>query len=178
MYLCPVINSSPDYLDIFYKSSTIVIAVFNVGFAVYIFWLKNKKDDSTKEHDRKIDWFKVLILDHNLKHFYLFFENLEVLFIELKTPNLTDIDKQKINDKIGEQFILLRHKFLDTLLAIDIGLYNTVINRSDLFETYLTESIFDPGINLSHKPKFDQILTEPLTTTKTDLLTMLFSYRG
>lgn len=59
-------------VDLFYKLATVLIALFNVGFAVYIYRTKDKKEDDNKEADRRIGLLKTLILDYNLKHVYSF----------------------------------------------------------------------------------------------------------
>jgi hypothetical protein len=167
---------SPDYLDIAFKSATILIAAINVFFAVRIFRVKTKKDDTDK--DRKIQQLKTLVLDHNLKHFYDFFDKIEVELAALKQPNLTDEQKKDIDDKVGDHFISVRRKFTDTLLSVDQSLYDSTLGLTDKLQEYLSLSMFDAGVNLSHAPKYDEIISEKLTTTKTDIIRKLFSYRG
>ena len=141
-------------------------------------FLKSKKDDDEKEKDRKISWLKTLVLDHNLKHFYEFFNSLEKEFVALKQNALNDTQKQEIDEKIAGHFIVLRRSFIDTLLAVDKTLYDKVLKKMDDYQGIITSSIFDNGINLAHQPKFEEILLNNLTTTKTDVLECLFNYRG
>jgi len=46
--------------------------------------------------------------------------------MNLKQPNLNDAQKQTIDGKVGDLFIMLRRKFYDSLLAIDNGLYENI----------------------------------------------------
>lgn len=177
--MCSIENIlSISCLDVFAKISMVFIAIFNLIFAIFIFYFKNKKDDNEKEKDRRLVWLKSLILDQNLKYFYEFFDLLEVDLIKLKEPNLIDDDKISIETKIADHFIKFRRKFIDLILAVDEQLYDKFINSSDELQEHITRAIFDSGINLSHSPKFDEILSEKLTTTKTDLVKMFFDYRG
>lgn len=169
---------STDYLDIVFKSATVLIAAINVSFAIRIFRVKSKKDDTDKERDRRIQQLKTLVLDHNLKHFYDFFDKIEVELAALKQSNLTDEQKKDIDDKVGDHFIAVRRKFTDTLLSVDQSLYDSTLDLTDKLQEYLSSSMFDAGVNLSHAPKYDEIINEKLTTTKTDIIRKLFSYRG
>ncbi|MBS1926854.1 MAG: hypothetical protein JST57_12685 [Bacteroidetes bacterium] len=165
-------------LDIFFKSATIVIAITNLFFVIKFFNLKSKKDDADKEKDRRINWLKTLVLDHSLDSFYSFFDSIESELNKLKEQNLTIDDKKQVDDKIGDQFILLRRNFTDTLIAVDNNLYKSVLSISDKFQTHLTDTIFDNGINLAHPPKYQELVLEKLTISKTDIIKILFGYRG
>lgn len=165
-------------LDIAFKAATVCIAGFNVYFAVKIFRLKDKKDETEKERDRKIQLLKTLVLDHNLKNYHSIFNDIEQQLILLKQANLSTNDKQIIDTQIADYFIQLRSKFYDALLAIDDNLYESIKDKADCLQTHITNTIFDPGINLSHQPKFDELVTQKLTTTKTEIIRTLFKYRG
>lgn len=165
-------------LDIFFKSATIVIAITNLFFVIKFFNLKSKKEDADKEKDRRINWLKTLVLDHSLDSFYSFFDSLETELNKLKDQNITIEDKKQVDDKIADQFIILRRNFTDTLIAVDDNLYKSVLGISDKFQTHLTDTIFDNGINLAHPPKYQQLILEKLTISKTEIIKILFGYRG
>lgn len=175
-----IIEPTPtvDYLDMGFKFATICIAIFNAIFAVKIFWLKTEKDDTEKERDRKIQLLKTLILDHNLKYYYSIFDEIDTELDKLKQNGLSDAQKGEIDSNIGSLFIKLRRKFYDSLLAIDQNLYETIKGHADKLQTHLTNNIFDQGINLSHMPKFDELISEKVTVTKTEITKILFGYRG
>ena len=171
-------ETSTDYLDIAFKSATICIALFNAYFAIKIFRDKNKKDDTEKERDRKIQLLKTLVLDHSFKNFYTIFDEIENELIKLKQPNLTDQDKQTIDSQIQDLFIKLRRKFYDSLLAIEEALYDKIENKCDELQSHFSLTIFDQGIILSHTPKYDDLINEKLIDTKTEIIKTLFGYRG
>lgn len=171
-------QSIVDYLDIAFKSATICIALFNLYFASKVFKISSKREISEKEQDRKIHLLKTLVLDHSLKYFYDDFAEIESKLLELKYPNLNDSLKSEIDSTIAEHFIKLRRRFYDSLLAIDNSLYDKIVKYSDSLQEHLSLTIFDQGINLSHGPKFDELIREKITTTKTEIIKELFNYRG
>ncbi len=61
--------------------------------------------------------------------------------------------KVEVNEKIQDLNKNFRLRFVDSLLAVDSVIYNNLIVISDKLIDDFTESIFDPGINLSHEPK-------------------------
>jgi hypothetical protein len=165
------------WLDATSKFATITIAIFNLILTIFIFKSNYRKNQVDKEQDRKLQLFKTLVLDHNLKEFYLFFTNLDTSLQKLKVLTLTDSDRQSIINESDSHFISLTRNFIDTLLAIDKNLYDTVLNSTDEFQAELNGSISDKGIVLSHQPKFDEIITQNLTRSKTQILTILYNYR-
>lgn len=165
-------------LDIIFKSATAIIALANLFFVIKFFNFKNKKEDIDKEKDRRIQWLKTLVLDHNLNSFYSFFDSVELELDNLKSNNLSIVDKKIIDEKIGDEFIKLRRKFTDSLIAVDEIFYKKVLSVTDNFQSYLTNTIFDNGINLTHQPKFEELILEKITIAKTDIIKLLFRYRG
>jgi len=167
-----------DILDVAFKSATVFIAFFNAYFAVIIFRMRAKKDEAEKERDRKIQLLKTLVLDHNLKYFYSIFDEIEDQLSPLKQPNLNLDDKKRIDSNISELFIKMRRRFYDSLIAIDFSLYDSINNYADSLQTHITDTIFDHGINLSHLPKYDELINEKIIKTKSEIIKRLFSYRG
>ncbi len=157
---------------------TLIFSLTTLILTIILFNIKNKKEDDVTERKLKIDWFNKLILDYNLPYFHSFFENLAKELEQLKTPGLTDDDKEKIFDKIKDYQKDFRVHFADSLLAVDKILYNEIINISDTLIDGFTNAAFDPGIKLSHPPKFDEKITVKLTYSKTKIIQELFKFDG
>lgn len=121
---------------------------------------------------------KSLVLDHNMKYLYEFFENVDAEVQALKQINLSIVDKRKTNDNLIGLGKILRQKFLDTLLAIDKKLYDSTISITDNLIDTITENIFNEGINLNHIPMFEQKITILITNSKTNIIKKLFDYKG
>ncbi|MBN8837083.1 MAG: hypothetical protein J0I09_07485 [Sphingobacteriia bacterium] len=181
--MCGIIKppeSTTDFmilLDIAFKSATILIAAFNAIFAVKIFYLKDEKDATEKEKDRKIQLLKTLVLDNNVKNYYSIFEEIENSLTRLKQISISQSDKKTIDENLSDLFIKLRYRFYDTLLAVDDQLYESIKLKADDLQTYLTDTIFDQGVNLSHLPKYDMLITQKLVEAKTSMIKILFEYR-
>jgi hypothetical protein len=158
--------------------ATIFIAIANLGLTIFIFTIKNRKDDVEKEKDRKIELLKTLVLDHNLNKFYSFFDELDIELLKLKNSGLLDKEKANILENTDELFIELSRKFTDTLLAIDKSLYDSIMDCNDELQKTINDAVGNEGINLTFQPKFDEEITQKVTRHKTEILHKLFQYRG
>ena len=161
----------------------IVSLILNFAVTVYFFYFKNKKEDIETERKIALDWFKTLILDNNLTFFHEFFENVEKELMLLKSQdNLSHAQIEELkttaNEKIKDFQTTFRIKFIDSLLAVDSNIYENLIEISDEMIDNFTNCIFDPGINLTHPPKFEELVTKHLSQTKTAMIQELFKFKG
>lgn len=162
-------------LDVFYKVATVSIALFNIGFAIYIYKTKDKKEDNNKEADRKISLLKTLILDYNLKYVYAFFDELELNLSELKDP---EADKRAVEQQIQTLFKGLNEKFIYFLSAVDNNLYQKILRKSDNFRDTLVANIFDEGINIHVERQYNELIDKPYKDFKKNIIQDLFGYTG
>lgn len=165
-------------LDTIYKIATVCIAFINVCLVIYIFVRNTNKDNKNSEKNRKMGLLKTLILDYNMKYLYLFFEDLRKETNKLTVANLNDDTKREINEKLLLYGNELRQKFIDPFLAIDSILYDNILRSIDILLDNMTNNIFDEGINLSHAPKFEELIINEITNTKTHIIKLLFEYSG
>lgn len=167
-----------DHAELFKLFFPLVSLILNLLFGGYFFYFKNKKEDKETERKVKMDWFKTLILDNNLKYFHEFFENVEEEMRKVLANGNDDQLKVKINETINDYNKKFRVRFVDSLLAVDVSIYDNLIKFSDDMIDGFTNNIFDPGINLSHLPKFEQIVVKQLSQTKTHMIQELFKFNG
>lgn len=107
--------------------ATLFISLTTLVFSFLIFRHKDKKEDRDLERKLRIDWFKTLILDANLQHFYTFFESIEAEMKKLaKGTGVNEALKQQVDGAIKDHQRVFRLKFLDTLLAVDKALYDNI----------------------------------------------------
>ena len=159
--------------------ATIIIAILNVGIVVYIFLKNYNKDNDNNESNRKISLLKTLVLDYNMMFFYQFFDEISIETDKLKRPNVSLETKNNINKNLNDVIATkLRQRFTDTLLAINRSLYIDVLAETDLLIDSFTESIFDDGVNLSHVPKFEELISKKISESKTKIIKILFDYKG
>lgn len=165
-----------DFLDIISKVSSIVIAGLGLLFSYYIFKISNENDNIRDDKSRQYDSLKTIILEHNLKHFFNFYEEIMIVVQPLSKKKLTDISKSKLNDSMVDALTHLRLNFTDLLLAVDTDLYTEIMKNTDDLIDELTEVMFDEGIVLTHNPKFESEIISRLSASKTNNVKILYSF--
>lgn len=166
------------FLENIYLIATILIAIVNVSLIIYIFVKNSKKDENHNEKNRKIDLLKTLILNYNMDKFYIYFKDIKQTAQALNTQNLSNEQKSITNDKLSDLATVYRQDFIELFLAIDQTLYDKILEETDSLIDGLTNTIFDEGINLSHQPKFDELVIKKIRESKTEIIKILFSYSG
>ncbi|GET34641.1 hypothetical protein PbJCM13498_35040 [Prolixibacter bellariivorans] len=161
-----------------YSSATVIIALANLLLVIYIFSKNNTKDKNTNEKNRKINLLKTLVLDYNISKFYSFFTDVSEKTKLVNVRGLSMEDRAKINDEINDLATDFRQSFIDLFIAIDNKLYDDILKKTDLLIDGLTNTIFDEGINLAHKPKFEESITKEIRLSKTEIIRTMFSYSG
>ena len=171
-------EKSQSWFEFVYSGITIVCTLLNVILVWLIYKLNDRKDDVNAERQRKMSLFQTLILNYNINYFYEFFSSLEDEVDGLKSSNLTVEQKQVINDRLLIIASKFRRQFIDAVNAIDSELYSKILLEVDGFTDGLTNDIFDEGVNLSHIPKFEELISSKIFATKTNILKYLFDYNG
>lgn len=175
---CKGVLPEKSLLDNICSVASIIIAIANVVLIIYIFRHNNKKDDSDKEKTRRQHLLKTLVLDYNMSKFYSFYQEIHKETNALLANNLSNEDKSRINENIKENAVELRQNFIDMFLAIDDNLYKMLLSKIDELIDSLTNTIFDEGINLAFKPKYDEEVSKRIRESKTAIIGVLFSYTG
>lgn len=165
-------------LEKVYTFATVLIAIINVLLFIYVFIKNYRKDKSNIEKNRKISLLKTLVLDYNMNNLYDFFKIVKEKSIVIHANNLSIEDKAKIIDEMTDLASEFRQSFIDLFIAIDKKLYDDILEKIDLLMDGLTNTMFDEGINLSHKPKFDELIIKQIRETRTETIRILFSYSG
>lgn len=165
-------------LDNSCKMATVLIALANILWIIYVFFQNRKNTDEKDERLRKLSLLKTLVLDYNMKAFYDYFADINVIVSDLKQNNLSDDQKKAINNAIIERERQFENDFLDVLLAINRNLYTQLQTFADEMVDQFTNSIFDPGINLYVDEKFNDLIKTKQIETKREMIKALFSYKG
>lgn len=175
---CKGVLPEKSLLDNICSVASIIVAIANVVLIIFIFRHNNKKDDSDKEKSRRQHLLKTLVLDYNMSKFYSFYQEIHKETNALLANNLSNEDKSRINENIKEKAVELRQNFIDMFLAIDDNLYQMLLSKIDELIDSLTNTIFDEGINLAFKPKYDEEVSKRIRESKTAIIGVLFSYTG
>jgi len=164
-------------LDVLYKLGVVLIALFNFIFSIYLYKTNkiNQKIKDTKINRQNL--LNTLILNHKLDDFYKIFA---CIHTECKTLLDTKIDeeqrKEQTNGKLEELFIRLNLEFITTLRAVDIKLSNEILFISDTLQSKLSENIFDNGVNLHVRDKYDELIQTPISDAEIEILKRLYEF--
>lgn len=153
-------------------------AAGNIGFNIYSFRKKNQREDEDRIRKQRLDWLKTLILDSNLTVFFDFFDHVEQELRHLTIPKSGEVEKKLAIEKINDQRIFLRRKFISLLAAVDENLYNCTLEKVDNLIDGFTANIADEGINLKHEPKFEEIIINRIIETRTEIIKEFFKFEG
>lgn len=158
---------------------TAVFAIVNLILAISVFRLDRASSEKKAEAERRLTMFKTLVLDAKMNSFHESIKSMrEILDTLPKLDN--DIEKkQEINDALRAHFYELTIDFIDLLMAIDYkNLYEPIRDKSQNLQDELTKAIFDEGIRLSHRPKFEERILTPMSKMQTDIIKILYGYDG
>lgn len=166
------IPQSGSWVDTVLAIAMAVIAAVNVGLTIYIF-VKGRKDSSESDYKkRKFELMQTLILNSNIDKFYKFYDNVSASCRELLS-NTDQQTKDEVNKSIKADLKLFRLEFITLVKVIDTNLYDNMIQAADTLIDGITKAIYDDGLNLKNEPKFDEVVTRPISKCRTDCLTML-----
>lgn len=162
----------------FVATAAAIIAAGSAIFNIYSFRYKNRKENLDADKKLKIDWLKSLVLDYNLENFYDFFDKVTEEMKKLQGEVVTEDIKKQVIESINDYRISLRRKFIDLLLAVDDNLYNSTLDKVDQLIDGFTIAIADEGINLKNMSKFEEVVLNKITESRTDIIKGFFNYKG
>jgi len=167
-----------DVIDVFYKFSKIIIALINVYLLYYIFNYNTKANASQNEKDRKTRLFTKIIIEHNFERVSSFYSGLFTIFNVFGEESIDINTRKNVEAQLQVHFSDFRKGFIDLLMAVDGRLHKDFQDEFDKLLGSLVTSIFDEGINLSHGPKYDEIIRKEISRTKVTHIKLLFNYQG
>lgn len=131
-----------DFLDFASKVSEIIIAFLALIFSIYIYIKTFASDKKKIKYDKKIDFFKTIILS-NLNVFFNFYGQLFIILDDLSNRIITDDEKSSINELMQDELKQLRLNFYDLTITYDNQFYNFIKNESDTLIDKLTITLFE-----------------------------------
>ena len=145
--------------------ATIIIAVVNIFWVIYVF-RKNSQRDKLKS----------LVLDYNIKYLYEFYENVLSNTEGIKKATaITQKLKEDTDKKIQEQAKILEQKFIDLFLSVNRDLHKELKNQIDDLTGKISESLFDPGINLNVSQMYDEKIANIISLSKSKIIKLLLT---
>lgn len=167
-----------DMLDIFAKVATIVIASLNLLFAIYVFYLKNKKEEIDKNEKHNIELFKEIILKPNINFYFGFIDNIYRICNEFSASGISIKNKIDINSKLEDEFYSFRRKFISLIGSVDKNLQNKIQDQSDRMQSTISEIVFNDSIDLTIGLYFVANISNAISDYNQSIITDLFSYKG
>ena len=172
-------NMESSCLDVVYKIAMIIVGIVNLCFAFYIFFYQDRKE---KQHIRLQDRKYMLenfILQFKLECFYDSFKQLLMessSLVDEANKNKLEDTKKDIESKYQEIFSNLRIYFIESLSAIDNNLYMSILSDADALQGELSEALFDDGVNLNKKAKYDELIQKPIFAYQGKMLKTLCDF--
>lgn len=158
---------------------TAVFAIANLILAISVFRIDRASNEKKAEAERKLTMFKTLVLDAKMNSFHESIRSMREILDALSKSDDDLGKKQEINDALRAHFYDLTVNFIDLLMAIDYkNLYEPIRDKSQNLQDELTKAIFDEGIRLSHRPKFEERILTPMSKMQTGIIKILYSYDG
>ena len=146
-------KNQSDLLDTLSKISDIVIAILTLLFSIFVFYFTFLKEKKNIKYDKKIDFFKTIILS-NMTYLFNFYHQILFISKDLKTREITDAEKMAMNDLMQDELKNFRLNFYDLIITYDNNFYNFIKNESDGLIDILTNNIFnDSGTLLPNKER-------------------------
>ncbi len=163
----------------------VIIALINVGLAIYIFVYQKSQNLKTElktseqnEQNIKLHWFKELIIQPNFNHLNSFFENLEKIKEKINSDNLNESQIVEINSFIKFEAKKFRQNFNDCILNIDDSLYKEIKSKIEELVTTLTIVISDDEHKFTNNKTVEREILEPIRYCKNDIISLIFKYKG
>lgn len=172
-------NMDSSWLDVVYQIAMIIVGIVNLCFAFYIFFYQDRKEKlHIRLQDRKY-MLENFILKFKLECFYDSFKQLLMessSLIDETNKNNLENTKKDVESKYQEIFSNLRIYFIESLSAIDNNLYMSILSDADALQGKLSEALFDDGVNLNKKAKYDELIQKPIFAYQGKMLKTLCDF--
>lgn len=160
-------------LDVILTVAMAVIAVVNVFLTIYIYRAGRKNSSKSELQTRKFELLQTLVLNSNIGKLYDFYSNVAKHCEPLLVHN-DQITKKKSNDLVIAEQAAFRRDFITLINVVDKSLSQDLKILTDSLVDGITEAIFDEGVNLKHKPKYDELISQRISKNRVDFLSKLY----
>lgn len=167
-----VVKSS-SVMDSILAIAMAVIALANIFLTFFIFKQGRKDTSESANKQRKFELVQSLILNNRLPLLYLFYDAVldECRKLLVKCDQQTKIAVNEANMALLKKF---RQDYVMPFNVVDHELFVSLKTTADDLIDGITEVIFDEGINLQYEPKFNEMISEPLSRNRNVMLSKLY----
>jgi hypothetical protein len=170
-------NDPSSFLDFTISDiANVIMAIINVILLFYIFIYQKQKD--IQDHrtlvdqiqlSTKSDWFKLVILEPNVKTLHDYFSSI-ISTVKTVSPKNTPDEKIMIIRKIEEESNNFELKFLSLLGSVNQDLENSCIRVIDKLREDTIQNISSDNITDSN------ILVRLTTSKERDIISILYNF--
>lgn len=149
-----------------------IIAVANIVLTIHIFKQGQKDTSEGARKQRKFELMQTLILNNRLHLLYEFYDAVTIECCKLlgSTDQDTKVSVNEANIVLLKKF---RQDFVMPFKVVDHNLFIGLKKTADDLVDGITEAIFNEGINLNYEPKFNEVISEPLSVNRNTMLAKL-----
>ena len=169
---CQLVASGPSMVETVLAIAMAVIAIVNVFLTIYIYRQGKKDTSEGAKKQRKFELMQTLILNNRLHLLYKFYDAVasECRRLLESSDQKTKVSVNEANKALLKKF---RQDFVMPFKVVDHDLFVGLKETADNLVDGITEAIFDEGINLKHEPKYNEMISEPLSLNRNTMLSKL-----
>lgn len=158
---------------------TAAFAIANLILAISVFRFDRAASEKKAEAERRLTMFKTLVLDAKMNTFHEAIKEMRNIVDDIPGMEESVEKKTELNEQLRKCFYELTVDFIDLLMAIDYNnLYEPIRNKKQDLQDELTNALFDEGIRLSHRPKFEERILTPMSKMQAEIIKILYNYDG
>lgn len=165
--------------------SQVFIALVNLFLAGYLIFYQINKDKKTdndtaklNEQNIKLQWFKELVVQPNMIGIIEFYSSLNTIDSKINSNDLTDNEKQDINEFVKLELSKLRKSFVDVLFLVDKVFAEQLMKNLDELVDGITNAIFNDELKLKNAVVYEKNIGSKISISKNKVIAQLYNYKG
>lgn len=170
---CQIVSNPAEWVDKVTAIAMALIALFDIILTILLFQRTRKDNKDVEAQHRMFELMHSLILEHNISLMYEFYDKVSDECSKLLISDKKTV-KDEVNNAVKGEAKKFRLRFLTLFNVIDPLLYKSLLDITDALVDGITNTIYDPGINLTYEPKFDEEISQKISKNRTDMLVKLY----
>ena len=161
-------------LDNIEKIANIIIALLTLVLGCYVFVYQKVKD----KNDRRIQWFKDLVIQPKLDEVNKFYKNVSTLKTEIKSNDLSEEEKIAVITKVKKEASDFRKNFLSVIQNLTPDLYKSIHENIDKLTDDLTTAISNDELKLCNEKTYEREIAQKIQDSHSFVLKQIFEFNG
>ncbi len=161
-------------LDNIEKIANIIIALLTLVLGCYVFVYQKVKD----KNDRRIQWFKDLVIQPKLDEVNKFYKNVSTLKTEIKSNDLSEEEKIAVITKVKKEASDFRKNFLSVIQNLTPDLYKSIQENIDKLTDDLTTAISNDELKLCNEKTYEREIAQKIQDSHSFVLKQIFEFNG